>query len=67
MAGKLTPAEKGTYRLVAKLMRDGKRKLETQTRLGVAVDPRQIELLGQLADRAQAIALEQEQPDLFDR
>jgi hypothetical protein len=33
----------------------------------VAVDPAQLALLGELADRAQAIALEQEQPDLFAR
>lgn len=36
-----------------------------RTKLGVAVAPSQLELLGQLADRAQAIAVEQEQPDLF--
>jgi hypothetical protein len=64
-AEKLSAVDKGTYRLVAKLLRDGRRKLETQTKLGVAVDPRQLELHGQLADKAQAIAMEQDQPDLF--
>ncbi|MFL5344373.1 MAG: hypothetical protein ACJ8AT_06255 [Hyalangium sp.] len=62
---KLTPVEQGTYRLVARLLREGRRKLEKQTKLGVAMDPRQLELLGQLANRAQAIALEEVQPDLF--
>ena len=64
---KLTPAEKGTYRYVAKLLRDGRRKLEAQTKLGVAVDTAQLTLLAELADRAQAIAMEQDQPDLFQK
>ena len=67
MASKLTPVEKGTYRLVAKLLRDGRRKLETQTKLGVAVDPAQLALLAHLSDRAMAIATGEEQPDLFMR
>jgi hypothetical protein len=29
------------------------------------VDPRQLELFSHLADKAQSIAVEQEQPDLF--
>jgi Arc/MetJ-type ribon-helix-helix transcriptional regulator len=63
----MTPVEKGTYRLVASLIREGRRKLEKQSKGGVAVDPAQIALLAQLADRAQAIAMGEEQPDLFSK
>jgi hypothetical protein len=65
MSAKLTPTEERTYRLVAKLLRDGRRKLETQAKLGGAIDPAQLALLAELADRAQAIAMGDQQPDLF--
>jgi hypothetical protein len=61
----VTSAEKGTYRLVASAIRETRRKLEKQGKLGVVVDATQLELLAKLADKAQAIALGEEQPDLF--
>ena len=66
-AHKLTPVEKDTYLLVARLIREGRRKLEKQLKLNVRVDAEQLALLAELADKAQAIALGHEQPDLFGR
>jgi hypothetical protein len=64
---KLTKAEKGTYRLVAAAIRETRRKLEKQSKLGVEIDPAQLTLLATLADQAQAVAMGEEQPDLFAR
>ncbi|HYH98052.1 hypothetical protein [Hyalangium sp.] len=47
---------------MAKFLRETRRKLEKQGKEGVAVDVAQLALL---ADRAQAIAMGEEQPDLF--
>jgi hypothetical protein len=52
---------------VAVALRETRRKLEKQSKLGVEIDPAQLALLARLADRAQAIAMEEEQPDLFAR
>jgi hypothetical protein len=62
---KLTPVEKGTYQLVARCIREARRKLEKQSKLGVMVDVGQLALLAKMADRSQAIAMGDEQPDLF--
>lgn len=64
---KLSPVEKETYLLVARFIREGRRKLEKQRKLHVRVDDEQLALLATMADKAQAIAMGQEQPDLFGR
>ena len=64
---KLTPVEKETWLLVARLIREGRRKLDKQRRLNVRVDEEQLAMLGTIADRAQAVAMEEVQPDLFAR
>ena len=61
----MTPTEKGSWRLMASLLRNGAKRLETQAKLGVAIDPEQISFLRGKADLASAIANEAEQPDLF--
>lgn len=61
----MTAAEKDTYLLVARLIREGRRKLEKQRKLNVRVDEEQLALLAVLADKAQAAAMEEVQPDLF--
>jgi hypothetical protein len=64
-ATKLTKVEKSTYQLVARAIRETRRKLEKQSKLGVEIDPAQLAMLATLADRAQVVALGEEQPDLF--
>lgn len=61
----LTPVEKDTYLLVARLIREGRRKLEKQRRLNILIDEEQLALLAQIADKAQAAAMEGVQPDLL--
>jgi hypothetical protein len=63
----LSSVERGTYRLVAKVIREARRNLEKQGKEGVAVDTAQFALLAHLADRAQAVFMGEEQPDLFTR
>jgi hypothetical protein len=61
----LTPAEKDTWLLAARLVREGKKKLEKQLKLNVRVDEEQLRLLTRIADQMQAAAMEGVQPDLF--
>jgi hypothetical protein len=62
---KLTDVEKDTWLLVARLIREGRKKLDKQRRLNVRVDEEQLALLAQIADKAHAAAMEGVQPDLF--
>jgi hypothetical protein len=64
---KMTPCERDTWLLIARLIREGRKKLEKQRKLNVRVDDAQLLMLAEFADRAQAIALGEEQPDLFER
>lgn len=61
----MTECERDTWLLVARFVREGKKKLEKQRKLNVRVDDEQLAMLTGVADRAQAIAFGEVQPDLF--